>query len=271
MALDAGITSVDTARAYGDAEQRLGRWLAPRHEDRLRIITKLDPLDDLPSDAHPAHVRAVVDASVLASMCDLRRDTLDTLLLHRAIHRTAWQGQVWQRLKYWHRKGSIGHLGVSVASPAEAIEALGDPSVTHLQCPVNLLDQRWRDPIWFQAIAARPDVLIHGRSVLLQGLVTLPASRWPIVPGVDVRAMVAYLDQMAADLGRRDRVDLALAYVRGLTWLHSIVIGLDSPQQLAEQLLLAATPALNETERTRVVVGLPDLPLDLLDPSRWRR
>lgn len=271
MAADAGITAIDTARAYGDAEQRLGRWVAPRHEDRLRIITKLDPLADLPSDAHPGHVRAVVDASVLASMRALRRNSLDTLLLHRAVHRTAWQGQVWQRLQDWQREGGIGRLGVSVASPAEALEALGDPSILHLQCPVHLLDQRWRDPTWLQAIGARPDVVVHGRSALLQGLLTLPASRWPTVLGVDTWALVAYLDEMAADLGRRDRIDLALAYVRGLPWLHSVVVGVDSPQQLADQLCLAATPALDDAARFWAIAGLPDLPLDLLDPSRWKR
>jgi spore coat polysaccharide biosynthesis protein SpsF len=271
LAADAGITAVDTARAYGDAEQRLGRWMAPRHEDRLRIITKLDPLADQPPDAHPAHVRAAVDASVLASMRALRRDSLDTLLLHRAAHRTAWQGLVWQRLQHWQREGGIGRLGVSVASPAEAIEALGDPSVVHLQCPVHVLDQRWRNPAWLQAIAARPDVVVHGRSALLQGVLTLPAARWPVAPGVDAPALVAHLDRAASDLGRRDRIDLALAYVRGLPWLHSVVVGVDAPQQLADQLRLAATPALDDAARARAVAGLPDLPLDLLDPSRWKR
>jgi spore coat polysaccharide biosynthesis protein SpsF (cytidylyltransferase family)/aryl-alcohol dehydrogenase-like predicted oxidoreductase len=271
LATDAGITAVDTARAYGDAEQRLGAWIAPRHEDRLRVITKLDPLADLPPDAHPGHVRAAVDASVLASLRALRVRTLDTLLLHRAAHRQAWQGQVWQRLLHWQAQGAIQRLGVSVSTPAEAHDALTDLSVVHLQCPVHVLDQRWRDPAWLQAVAARPDVVVHGRSALLQGLLTLPDARWPVVSGVDASALVQHLDQAAADLGRRDRIDLALAYVRGLSWLHSVVVGVDGPPQLADQLRMAATPALTPAEQARAVAGLPDLPPGLLDPSQWNR
>ncbi|MEK8045021.1 aldo/keto reductase [Ideonella margarita] len=271
MAADAGISAIDTARAYGDSEQRLGHWLTGRHEDRLRVITKLDPLDALPQDAHPGHVQAAVDASVLASLRALKRDELDTLLLHRAEHRTAWKGMAWQRLIYWRRQGVIGRLGVSVAAPQEAMDALADPEVTVLQCPVNLLDQRWRQPAWLEAIAARPDVVVFARSALLQGLLVLPASRWPEVPGVDASVLLDCLDRSVTALKRRDRLDLALAYVRGLPWVHSVVVGVDQVSQLAEQLALAQLSPLDAGARELVTAELPFLPLGLLDPSKWNR
>ena len=44
-AADAGITKFDTARAYGDSEERLGEALVARKS--ARTITKLSPLADL--------------------------------------------------------------------------------------------------------------------------------------------------------------------------------------------------------------------------------
>jgi len=47
-AADAGVAVFDTARAYGDAEDRLGEALEGRS---VRTITKLSPLSELPPDA----------------------------------------------------------------------------------------------------------------------------------------------------------------------------------------------------------------------------
>jgi len=47
-AADAGITAFDTARAYGDSEERLGEALQGR---RVRTITKLSPLTELERNA----------------------------------------------------------------------------------------------------------------------------------------------------------------------------------------------------------------------------
>jgi aryl-alcohol dehydrogenase-like predicted oxidoreductase len=58
-AVDAGITKFDTARAYGDSEDRLGEALRTRKA--IRTITKLSPLADLA----PAHRAA---KSALPSM-----------------------------------------------------------------------------------------------------------------------------------------------------------------------------------------------------------
>ena len=51
-AANAGVAAFDTARAYGDAEERLGAALAGRRA--VRTITKLDPLNNLSPNASPA-------------------------------------------------------------------------------------------------------------------------------------------------------------------------------------------------------------------------
>jgi aryl-alcohol dehydrogenase-like predicted oxidoreductase len=140
-AAHAGLT-LDTARAYGDSENRIGEALSARK--RTRTITKLSPLSELSADSSRRVICEAVDASVAASLDALRRDKLDCLLLHRAAHITAFGGAIWERLIEKLEEGTVLSLGVSVQSPQEALMALAWPDVQHLQLPFNLLDWRWR-------------------------------------------------------------------------------------------------------------------------------
>lgn len=267
---DAGITAIDTASVYGIAEERIGRLLPPNFVDRIQVTTKLNPLADVPADASADTVRNAVDASVFKSLHRLRRRGLDTLLLHRWAHHDAWRGAAWARLVELKREGLIGTLGASVSYPKEAMEALADPEVGQLQCPVNLLDSRWRDAEFLARVATRPDVVIHARSVLLQGMLTLPAARWVQVPGVDAQQVCDTLDGLVVELGRVDRVDLCMAYTAALPWVTSLVVGVESLEQLRVNLGRAQAPSLSAEELVIVAAKIPALPETLVNPALWR-
>jgi len=269
-AADCGVLSLDTARAYGESEERIGRCLSSSGRERIRIVTKLDVLQDIPDNADPNWVRSAVDASVFRSCHALRVARLDTLLLHRWAHRHAWGGGVWVRLRELRRMGLVGVVGASVSAPEEAIAALQDPEVGHVQCPVNVLDWRWRHEDFLAAVKARPDVVVHARSVLLQGLLALPAGRWLPIPGVDAARLCHALDGLVVALGRLDRVDLCIAYVRALPWITSIVLGMDNRAQLQRNLALVGAAPLTAEEVRSVDSSLPRVPETLLNPALWR-
>jgi spore coat polysaccharide biosynthesis protein SpsF (cytidylyltransferase family)/aryl-alcohol dehydrogenase-like predicted oxidoreductase len=268
---DAGITSIDTAREYGVAEARIGASLPSSRRDRFEITTKLGVLSDVPADASPAAVTNAVNASVFQSLHALRCRRIDTLLLHRWAHRHAWRGAAWSALLSLQEQGLIGRLGGSVTTPAEAVDALEDAAVEQVQCPVNVLDRRWQAKGFQAALARRPDVAVHARSALLQGLLTLPAVRWPTVPGVDASHLCDLLDSLVTRLVRVDRVDLCLAYVRSLPWVGTVVVGMESRRQLDLNLIAARSPALSTGELAMIDRHIPSLPETLLDPSRWEK
>src|ERR1039458_4264562 len=81
-AVERGIDCIDTARGYQFAEAVVGEALKP-FGDRVEVVTKLDPLEELPANAPPAQVRQAVDASVFRSCRELGRAALPMLLLHR--------------------------------------------------------------------------------------------------------------------------------------------------------------------------------------------
>jgi len=263
----AGVGGFDTARAYGDSEDRLGEALKGM---TIPTITKLSPLTELAPDASPETIVDAVDSSIAKSLAALQRDQLDCLLLHRAVQLTAFDGAVWRRLEHHLAKGTVGSLGVSVQSPAEALAALAHPKVLHLQLPFNVLDWRWAETGAISAIRSKRSVTVHARSVFLQGILAAGDSQlWPRVEGVDALLLITWLNACASKFGRQNAADFCLAYVRAQDWIDGVVIGMETEQQLAANLLLSTRPPLALADCARIEASRPRVPEQLLDPARW--
>jgi spore coat polysaccharide biosynthesis protein SpsF len=269
-AVRGGVSAIDTARAYGDSERRIGLALAEPGLPEVAVTTKLDPLNEVQPDAPTERAVRAVHESLAASREALRRDRLDTLLLHRAAHRTDWGGAIWDLLRAERETGRIGQLGVSVQSPREALAALADTDVQNVQLPYNLLDWRWDESGVINALRRRSEVTVHARSVLLQGLLTgSTQARWPVIPGVAGPDLIALLTQLALDRDRISLVDLCVAFARAGGWIDGIVIGMETTEQLLANLDLFKRPPLGHAEKDRVLRRLPHVPADLLDPAKW--
>lgn len=269
-AADAGVSTFDTARAYGDSEDRLGEALESRKT--VHTVTKLAPLGDLPADAPRDMVRAAVEDSVAQSLLSLKREKLDCLLLHRAVHMTSHGGAVWERLIEFLEEGTVLALGVSVQSPAEALMALECSDVQHIQLPFNLLDWRWREAGVIDRIRARAHVTIHVRSVFLQGILAAgDAGVWPAVPGVRPAEMVRRIADLTAAFGRESAADLCLAYARGQDWIDGVVVGMETTDQLDTNLRLFLRPPLAAEDCACIEALVPRVPAQILDPAQWPR
>jgi spore coat polysaccharide biosynthesis protein SpsF len=267
-----GVVYVDTARAYGTSEEAIGGVLAQGWEGRFRVITKLAPLGDSPISADPATISAFVDASVFRSCTALRRQSLDVLMLHRAQHLDAWDGRIWRRLLALKELGIINELGVSVQTPAELMRALLSPDVAHIQLPFNILDHRWRGviPEIGRMKTDRP-IAVHVRSALLQGL--LPSKNvghWQRANVTNHEPVVAWLHSMASQCRRENVADLCFAYVRSQPWVDGVVAGMESLDQLYENIRYFSSSKLSVSDLQVLEQGSPVMPAETLDPARWR-
>jgi len=268
-AADSGIAGFDTARAYGDSEERLGDGLVGR---RVPTVTKLSPLSNLPSSATQKDVFAAVDASICASLAALKQRELDCVLLHRTNHLSDYDGAIWRRLKDHVRGGRVAKLGVSVQSPAEALKALADPAVEHIQLPFSVLDWRWQEGGVVEAIRLKPSLTVHVRSVFLQGLLAAEdPALWPNIAGVDPNAVAAWLAGLVSKLRRENAADVCLAYVRAQNWIDGVVVGMENESQLDANLRICACPPLNADQCVVVETSRPRVPAQLLDPAQWPR
>ncbi len=244
VAREAGITAVDTASVYGDAQRRLRPWAAD-----FTITTKVPGGD-------PRAIQGLIEASLDA----LGLNQVETVLLHD------WDAldddtakQAAGALEQSRHSGLIRHAGVSVYE-AIAIQRAAD-AFEHLdaiQVPANALDRRLdeSEPI----IKAREQgVRIAVRSIFLQGLLIAP-SHSNFADHPDLRAY----QEWAAEQGRSP-LEAALAHARALPWADEIVVGATSSAELAQ--ILAAS----QVDPQLAPVELASADLDLIDPRRWKR
>lgn len=265
-ARDAGVRAIDTARAYGESEARIGAALRrlPSSEG-WRVITKLAP------DVHETGLGLAdclerVSTSLSDSRVALGEDTLPVVLLHRFAHRHACGGILWRTLLAERDAGRIGQLGVSAATPEEAWAALEDPDVEVLQVASSLLDLRLVRQGFFPR-ARELGRTVYVRSVFLQGVAHLDPATLPsfLAPAVEPLWMI---HGTAAQLGVTPRA-LFLGFAREfLPGAHPIV-GCESDAQLAELLEDWSDDRIDGAGLAPLVERLPILGADVVDPARW--
>jgi aryl-alcohol dehydrogenase-like predicted oxidoreductase len=257
-----GVCTIDTARAYGESEARIGRAISSR--EGWRVITKLG------SDVHReglgiAETLEGVAKSLAASRRALATNALPVLVLHRFAHRHACGGRLWRALLAERDAGQIGALGVSAATPEEAWAALEDPDIEVLQVASSLLDLRLHRQGFFpRARELGRTVYVH--SIFLQGVAHLEPETLP--PSLsDLVAPMQAIRSCASRVGVAPRA-LYLAFARELPGVHPI-LGCETDAQLDTLLADWASDAIDAPTMTLLVESLPTLEADAIDPSRW--
>jgi aryl-alcohol dehydrogenase-like predicted oxidoreductase len=260
-AADAGITTLDTARAYGQSESVLGSVVG--EDRRFAIVTKVAPLGMAAAGeiAGAEAVRRAIDQSLAA----LRRSRLDAVLLHDPGDRLAAGGAAWRVLGDLRQAGVIGFLGISARNPTEALEALEAPDVDVVQVAMSLLDARLtRAGFVDRARAAGKRVFV--RSVFLQGVAHLSPQDLP--PYLDpLRPVLAAIARWARPR-QMTVADACLLYMRD-TCVLPLVLGMESDAQLEANLHTWARSALDPMDLADLAALVPDLPDAVVDPSMW--
>ena len=140
-AVDRGITLFDTAEAYGPFtnEELVGEALAPVR-DRVVIATKFGFTfgEHRGLDSHPAHIRAVAEASLQR----LRIDAIDLFYQHRVDPDVPIE-DVAGAVKDLIREGKVKHFGLSEAGVPTIRRAHAVQPLTAVQSEYSLW---WRKP-----------------------------------------------------------------------------------------------------------------------------
>lgn len=251
-----GINCFDTARAYGEAEQRIGAWRRERGVVPL-LVSKLPKRAD---EGAPGGVESAFAESAHL----LGVDRINGYLCHRAAD-LAKPG-VRAALERLLAEGRVERIGVSVYGPDELRRALAVQSVGIVQLPLSLANRRLLDSGAIAEAAAK-GILIFARSVFLQGALIAPPERLP--PRLaGLRPFVFRLHALAREAGC-DAMTLALTAVADLREVRAIVLGGESPEQLR-----AWNTALAGYQPDRSAIAeawkiFMDAPPALTDPSYW--
>jgi aryl-alcohol dehydrogenase-like predicted oxidoreductase len=257
----AGLTLLDTAQAYGDAEAVLGRTLPPGHH--FRLVSKL------PAQSQPSFKSddcLVWDQAFERSCVRLGAPCLDALLLHNSADLRKPGGE---HLHEWllslRQRGVVRRLGVSIYASADLVGVPPD-LLDLVQLPLSLYDQRLLVDGTIARLRAQ-GCAVHARSLYLQGLLLSPSSSWPAWVDPVAREHHARLEHLAADRGS-SLLDCAIGFARDQADLEAVVLGLCSRLEL-QQLLQAWGRISPWQEGEWRTWALPDA--GILDPRHWLR
>jgi aryl-alcohol dehydrogenase-like predicted oxidoreductase len=259
-AWDSGITCLDTAAAYGESEEVIGRALRELGlKNRFAVITKTQPLEADLGDAQEAD--AAIETSVCRSLARLGVAELAGCLLHREAEIAHLS-----YLSSFRTRGLVREVGCSVMTTAGFGAALSAPETSMIQAAISVVDRRSERAGLLSAARARRCKVI-ARSIYLQGLMLMPPGAVP----PHLRAILptrARLDEVAASAGM-SLPELLMRAVIGRTEIDHVVVGAESPEMVRQNMEFAARGPLPQDVQWAVDAAVPELEESLITPSRW--
>lgn len=252
-----GINSFDTAAIYGDSEEVLGRIFAElKIKDKVKVVSKIVPLKE--NKIPKYEVEKTITESVETSLERLGVKQLAACLFHREE-----DSEYMNIMRKLEAQGLIAGYGVSLDSAAYCDEVL-DNDIKFLQVPYNILDRRFEE-FWPKAEAA--GITIFTRSVYLQGLLLMPEAN--IIPHLQkVIPIRRKLEKLAGDSGM-DMAELCMRYVLCNSAVTSVLTGVDSNEQLKQNIELFKKGPLPDEILSEVKKIIPFLPEALIRPILW--
>jgi len=285
-ALDAGITTFDTADVYADgaAERVLGAALAGQRRESLELFTKVyfptGPQGPNDTGLSRKHVHESIDASLRR----LRTDYVDLYQAHRYDHDTPLE-ETMGAFADVVRAGKALYIGVSewTADQLRAARALAD------DLHVPLVSNQPQYSMLYRVIEAQ--VVPASRELGLSQIVFSPIAQGVLTgkyaPGQappagsratdpaglsfmggvlrdDVLAVVANLRPVADELGVT-MAQLAVAWVLSNDNVAAAIVGASRPEQVAENVVASGLDIPPEL-RTRIDEILADV--TITDPAR---
>lgn len=261
-ALDSGIKIIDTARAYGDAEEILGKYfkLNP-HWKNISVISKLAPNIIDPDEED---VYGKIEKACLDSLERIGIEQLDGYLLHTPEY--IYNREIVQSLVKLKEKGYVKNIGVSIYGISEGSAAIESGVVDYIQLPYSVLDQRGIKT-GFISDAKKAGIKILTRSAFLQGLFFMPKERIPD----NLKKVNPYLDTINRILDKYN-VSLAEMLINFVSYEKNIdyfVFGVDTKEQLLEDIKIFSDKKINEELIRELKASINDIDEGIIFPSLW--
>jgi aryl-alcohol dehydrogenase-like predicted oxidoreductase len=250
-----GITTLDTAFAYGDSEQVIGTLNA---SSSFSIVTKIPSL---------TKVTSTISDLLEISLAHLKTQQVQALMFHSAEDLLGAKAEhYYQQGNILKQQGKINQLGVSVYCPEQLNKLMKKFDLDIVQVPLNCMDQRFINTELRQKLQTNK-IEVHVRSVFLQGLLLMPLDE-----------LATYFQPFHAQLNNFhvlckqlncQALTLALSIIHKNPFIDKAVIGCCSTQQL-EQIIehYYLAEKLNK-EHNIAIEQLSGDNQALINPSNW--
>lgn len=224
-AFEKGINYLDTAQAYGKAEEIIGK--CAKYNQNLKIISKLKKIE---ISQGSKDLCKILEKEFFESLIKLRSQYIDTYLVHNVKDLFSEEGEV---LINWllsiKKRGLVKNIGVSLYDPLEITqEILKNFDV--IQLPLSIYDQRFLQKNLFEIIK-KYKIEIHIRSIFLQGLILENSSNWPKTVSRDFKK---HHENLEINLKKNNLtlIDAAVEFIKNIENTDLILFGITSIKEL---------------------------------------
>lgn len=226
-AYNSGVSWLDTAQGYGNAEEVLGRTRSV--DQHFQFINKLTGQNQINFTVNDS---VQWDESLKRTFTNLGTNQLDALLLHN-IADLKKPGS--EYLKEWliglKNTGKVKQLGASIYKSTD-LECVPKELLDIIQLPISLYDQR----LLLDGTVARlksKGCTIHARSLFLQGLLLTSHERWPEWVHQEDRAHHGRLED-TVHKNNSNLLEYALNFAKMQKDIDLIVLGISSSLELSQ-------------------------------------
>jgi aryl-alcohol dehydrogenase-like predicted oxidoreductase len=248
-----GISTLDTASAYGKSEKLLGEIGIRDFE----IITKLPKI--------PNEIKSVdewFEENFYKSLERLKINSLSTLMVHNVSDILHEHGSALIKLLEKAKEDLlINKVGISIYSPYDLDSILNIYNFDVIQAPLNPLDTRLIESGWMDRLPQK-NIDIHIRSIFLQGLLLMPYKDIPSKFNIFKHKLKEW--HQWNDQNKIKPLETCIRFANSFDNVSKIIFGVDSLSQLSEIYKLSKVK--NKKIQDLDIATNDDI---LIDPSRW--
>ncbi len=167
-----GIKFIDTAIGYGQSEKSIGL-------SGVRDFQYISKLPSVPKDILSSDIQSWIITNIMQSIKNLGAEQLFAFLLHNSDDLKGPNADyIFDTLREAKENKLIKYFGYSLYDPHELDQLFIRFKPDIVQIPYNVFDHRFSDSGWISRLH-NEGVIIHARSVFLQGLLLMPAKKIP--------------------------------------------------------------------------------------------
>ena len=221
------VNLIDTAREYGDSEEKIGNFMREYDNDFV-IATKLNLIEDVESCDYESF-RNNIFQSVDESLNNLNIDKIPILQLHQVDNTLYSNNDFWSCIEELKKEKLIIKFGVSIYGVNEGEFLLDNHGnlIDYLQIPYNIFDRRF-DSIFNKIQINNVDLIT--RSTFLKGII--PCSMEDVPDELNEIKPYKSKLELLSDKLNIPVDELALIFVYYNKNISSTILGVNSSMEL---------------------------------------